>query len=390
MDLFEYLERNRATFDEKPLNPVDSAVLSQLCMVNGDGVVPGLRVRRKDGVLSRPDLDLLADRWHAWRAPAARFRDLFRAELFDGMFRGLSPERVKHELAALVASPRFRDLGLRDYVAVEDEAAHVQFSATTFVWRSEAGRDFAYVGFRGTDDSFVGWRENFDMAVEPPVPAQQMAVDYLGSVARHLPERLFVGGHSKGGNLATYASIRCSEAVRSRIERVFDHDGPGFKAGFVPAEDFALLEGRIHRTVPEESVVGMLMETSAPTRVVRSTAHGLEQHSVFTWEVAEDDFAYADGLSVASQVTHEVMAEWLGSLSDDETPRVVEALFAAIDASGAEGAGQVFFGGPAAIGLVVEAARNMDREARDVLLPALSKLAAIATRRSVTAAFGLG
>ena len=133
-------------------------------------------------------------------------------------------------------------------------------------------RDFAYVGFRGTDDSFTGWRENFDMAIDPPVPAQRMAADYLASVARYLPRRLYVGGHSKGGNLATYAVLRAPEEVRSRIERVFDHDGPGFKAGFLRDEDFEPVRDLIHRTVPEESVVGMLMDTPIEPHVVRRRA----------------------------------------------------------------------------------------------------------------------
>ncbi|QOY60838.1 Mbeg1-like protein [Thermophilibacter immobilis] len=384
MDLFSYLERELATFDERPLGPVDSAALSQICMVDGVGVIPGASGHSTDAPSQSRAIGRLTERWRARRVPSVRFCDLFRAELFEGMFRGLTPERVKHELAALVASPRFRDLRLCDYTSVMDGAAHVQFSATTFVWHGRRrDSDFAYMAFRGTDNSLVGWRENFDMAVEPPVPAQRLAVDYLEDVARHLPARLYVGGHSKGGNLATYAALRCSEGIRARIERVFDHDGPGFKPGFASAGEFERLAGRIHRTVPEESVVGMIMETPAPTLVVRSTARGIDQHSIFTWEVSGDDFAYADGLSDGALLTHDVLAEWLDSLTDAEEPRVVEALFRAIDASGVTDARQVFSGDARPVALVVEAARTMSHETRDVLVPALSRLAAITARRAL-------
>lgn len=384
MDLFSYLERELVTFDERPLGPVDSAALSQICMVDGAGVIPRSSERPLDELSRGRALGRLTERWRARRIPDVRFRDLFRAELFEGMFRGLTPERVKRELATLVASPRFRDLRLCDYTSVMNGAAHVQFSATTFVWHGQShDSDFAYVAFRGTDNSLVGWRENFDMAVEPPVAAQRLAVDYLEDVARHLPQRLYVGGHSKGGNLATYAALRCSEEVRARIERVFDHDGPGFKPGFASVEEFKPLVGRIHRTVPEESIVGMIMENPAPTLVVRSTARGIDQHSVFTWEVAGNDFVYADGLSDGALLTHDVLAEWLDSLSDAEEPQVVEALFRAIDASGVTDARQVLSGDARPIALVVEAARAMDRETRDVLVPALSRLASIAARRAL-------
>lgn len=380
MDLFEYLETSLETFDERPLGPVDSAALSQFCMVRGEGVIPGALWR--GGAL---------ERLRAWARRPARFSDLLQAERYDGLFCGLAPDGVKRELAALVASPRFRDLELRDYASRFDETAHVQFSATTFVWRSPAGheRDFAYVGFRGTDDTFTGWRENFDMAVDPPVPAQAMAADYLRSVARYLPRRLYVGGHSKGGNLATYAALRAPEEVRARIERVFDHDGPGFKAGFLAEKDFEPVLGLVHRTVPEESVVGMLMDTPVAPHVVRSSARGIGQHSVFTWEVAGDDFAYADALAPSAVFTHDLMDGWLVSLTPEETPRVVDALFRAIEASGAQSVGEVIFSGADAPALLGEAARNLDQESRDVLLPALGKLAAAAARAGAKGLSGL-
>lgn len=370
--MFDYLETRTDTFDERPLGPVDSAALSQVCMVRGEGVVPTARIGR-GGV---------ADRLGAWAAGSARLADLARADEREGRICGLAPDGVRHELGLLATSPRFGALELGDCDSLFDEGTHTQFAALTFVWRSRVSRDrdFAYVGFRGTDDSVTGWRENFDMACDPPVPAQRRAADYLASVARHLPRRLYVGGHSKGGNLATYAALRAPERVRDRIMCVFDHDGPGFKASFLERLDFSLLEGRIHRTVPEESVVGMLMDTPVRPHVVRSFAHGMGQHDVFTWEVSGDDFVYAAQVAPSAAFAHELLDDWLASLGEDETPRVVDALFRALEASGARSASEVLMGGANAPSLVSEAARNLDQESRDVLMPALSKLAAAAAR----------
>ena len=375
LNLFDYLDTNLETFDEAPLTPVDSAALSQFCMVRGEGIVPAAHSHANGFV----------DRLHALVTRPARFADLHRAENYDGLFCGLAPDDVRRELAALAASPRFRDLELRDYASVFDEASNTQFAAITFVWRSPTatGNNFAYVGFRGTDDTFTGWRENFEMAVNPPVPAQRLAAEYLASVARHLPRRLYVGGHSKGGNLATYAALRAPEGVRARLAGVFDHDGPGFKQGFLADRDFEPILGVTHRMVPEESVVGMLMETPVPTRVIRSSARGLDQHNVFTWEVEGADFAEARRLSGSATFTHEVMSDWLASLDEEELPRVVDALFNAIEASGASSAGEVIFSGTNAPTLLGEAARNIDQESRDALLPALKKLAAAVARAGV-------
>lgn len=383
MNLFGYLEHQLATFNERPFNPVDSAVLSQFCMVNAKGIAPSVRVRKTDGLLARPELDTIADIAYARTTPSARFSDFLDVRNFDGMFTGLDTDNVKRMLGLLVASPRFRDLQIRDYADVFEESSHTQFAAMTFVWHNE----WAYIGFRGTDESFAGWRENFDMVVDPPVPAQRMAVDYLESVSRHLPKRLYVGGHSKGGNLATYAALRCSKDVQDRIICVFDHDGPGFKSGFLGMDDFRQLEGRIDRTVPQGSVVGQIMDTYAPTRIVHveGDAEGFAQHSVFTWDVDDGmrEFQCVDELDDSSKFTHDVLNEWIASLDDENLPELIDALFRTIEASGAENAGDFFSGDSSVIGLILEVARNMDDSTRDILVPALTRFAAIAASRTV-------
>ena len=100
------------------------------------------------------------------------------------MFSGLIPGRVKENMLALAASPRFRDMVIRDYLSLFDTERQTQFAAMTFVYKKE----FAYVGFRGTDTSITGWRENFNMAYTAPVPAQEQAVRYLQAVAQRAPQ----------------------------------------------------------------------------------------------------------------------------------------------------------------------------------------------------------
>ena len=126
LNLFDYLDTRLETFDEAPLTPVDSAALSQFCMVRGEGIIPAAR-NHANG---------LVDRLHALVTRPAHFSDLHRAENYDGLFCGLAPGDVRRELAALAASPRFRDLELRDYASVFDEESNTQFAAITFVWRS--------------------------------------------------------------------------------------------------------------------------------------------------------------------------------------------------------------------------------------------------------------
>ena len=315
MNILDYLATEFASFDEKPFNPVDSVILSQFCMVRMELIAPmGSNWQRPAG-FGRALKSRLAP------ARPVRFADALRAELFSTLFSGFDPDLIKETLVVLAASPRFRDLSIEHCASMFDEDEHVQFAAMTFSRK----REFAYVGFRGTDQSFTGWREDFDMAYRMPVPAQELAVRYLEAVAPHLPKRLMVGGHSKGGNLAQYAALHARPAVRERIERVYDHDGPGFGAGAVSDKEYATIAPRVHKTVPQESVVGMLLETPADCtlHVVRSTGRGMQQHSPFNWEVAENDFAYADRLSEAALSAHAVSSQWLAGLDRNQTRQIV-------------------------------------------------------------------
>lgn len=380
MNILDYLGTEFASFEEKPFNPIDSAILSQFCMVRAGGIVPPLRERKSFGSLGIVVKNLLSP-----AGRAAHFVDALRAERYEHMFSGLIPGRVKENMLAIAASPRFRDVTIRDYLSLFDTERQTQFAAMTFVYKKE----FAYVGFRGTDTSITGWRENFNMACTAPVPAQEQAARYLETVAPHLPRRLFVGGHSKGANLALYSALCASAPVQDRIERVYTHDGPGFKAGAFSPDDWSRLDGRIHRTVPQDSIIGMLMESYTPPRVVRSNERGLMQHSPFTWEINGDDFVYLESLTDNAKFTDALLTEWLARYSDEEAAAIVDALFKAIEASGAQNATEVFFGGAKTVALLGEAAKNIDGEARDILVNALGSLAELATHHVTQGIVGI-
>lgn len=428
--LIDYLEQQLAPFEDVPFNPVDAAALSQLCMVRGEGAIPLLPITEDDGkqrASSRArGLKRFVQLLHIGAADDAKpvaatvpLRDLLRAENFPTMFTGLNPEKIKRNLFALAASPRFRAVEVGLYLSEFDPAREMQFAAMTFFYRDM----FAFVGFRGTDESIVGWKEDFNMAYAMPVPAQDQASRYLAAAAPYLPERIIVGGHSKGGNLAEYAALHAPADVQNRIVRVYNLDGPGFKedvrenAGTVArhnadgetgrgangaacngADDRTadranraarngaaagatnrmadrastpLLE-RFHKIVPAESIVGILLHAPTEPRVVRSSAHSLDQHSVFSWEVNSSltDFSYLDALPTSTAIMAKSLQDWLGRYDDEDRARIVDALFRAIEASGAENARDLLVDKNRAARFLREAARNADEADRDVLIEA--------------------
>lgn len=407
--LLEYLGNEFASFDEKPLGPVDSAALSQFCMVRSAGLIPQLKLDRKVEGLPTPFRHVadrlaarrlrsvaarIADEGRSFAPPAllsaapdrvaARLTDLLCAEKFPDMFTGFTPGLIKDNVVALAASPRFRTLAVTDYQSVFDEGEHAQFAAMTFVHvGATREQDFAYIGFRGTDATVTGWREDFDMAYSDEVEAQRRAVAYVEAVAPHLPQRLYLGGHSKGGNLAVYAALTVPPAIRDRIVMVFDHDGPGFKHGLFRAADYDRLAGRLDKTVPVDSVVGMLMEYLGPTRVVHASDAGMMQHSPFTWEVDVDtgDFSYAPDVSENAKFVRDVFSEWLSGFSDKEAEELVDALFDAIKESDIQDAALIFTGGLGELKRVFDAAGRIAPKKQAVLSAGFAALRDIALRR---------
>lgn len=361
--LLDYLEAKLASFEDEPLNPVDSAALTQLCMVRGEDVLPPLEERKSFAGL-RAILRNVTSR----ETRPVPIRDMLLAEHFPGMFTGLDPKNIKLNLFALAASPRFRTMCAHDYLSLFDAEQETQFAAMTFT----AKKQFVYVGFRGTDTSLAGWKENFNMAFADAVPAQHQAARYLEVIAAKTTGPLYVGGHSKGGNLAEYAALKASSETQARIERVFIHDGPGFKEGTFSDKDYEPLQGRVHKTIPTESFVGILLESQAPVHVVKSRAKGLDQHSVFSWEVddALDDFAYAGEMPESTKLMAESLRAWLARFDDREREAVVESVFRAIEASGADDAGDLLSGGSKSIAILVDALKKAEVSDRDTLIDA--------------------
>ena len=207
-----------------------------------------------------------------------------------------------------------------------------QFSAVSFLL---PGGD-VFVAFRGTDDTIVGWKENFNMSFMHPVPAQTEAAKYLEYIAEHTEGRIYVGGHSKGGNLAVYAAVKASDAVKERIVAVYNNDGPGFSKEFIEGEDYMSIRDRIHTLVPQSSVVGMMLEHEERYTVVKSTSGGLLQHNGLTWSVMGGGFIKLDTVDDQSRLIDRSLKSWLAEISIEDRERFVDELYEAISSTNAK------------------------------------------------------
>ena len=173
------------------------------------------------------------------------------------------------------------------------------------------------------------------MSFMQPVPAQLEALAYLERVAPHLSGDFFVGGHSKGGNLAVYAAVKCNPEWQGRIRYAYNNDGPGFDRAFVEGNDYKNMSGKLRTVVPQSSVVGMLLEHEELYEVVKSRASGLLQHNAFSWEVLGPSFIHLNTVTEESRLIDRSLKEWMSQMSPEEREHVVDSIYETLSAVGA-------------------------------------------------------
>ena len=220
-------------------------------------------------------------------------------------------------------STRFGSVRLFRYVESFQEQQEQQFSATTFL----LDNDTAYVAFRGTDNTLVGWKEDFNMSFQSEVPSQTAAAAYLQEFSALPIHHILVGGHSKGGNLAVFAAVKAPPVLQARIQAVYNNDGPGFCSDILHSIAYYQILHKVHTFVPEASIVGMLLEHEEDYQVIASTQHGFLQHDPYSWCVNGADWYYLPETSSTSQRLDVSLKHWIASMQPAERERMVDTIF---------------------------------------------------------------
>lgn len=297
-------------------------------------------------------------------------------ETVSRMLRDDPPEDESLRFARLMAdSLRFRDMDLRRFDRRFSEREELQFAAMTIV----TGDNRAFVAYRGTDATLVGWKEDLNLSFSDEVPAQREAVRYLEETAA-LDMPLRVGGHSKGGNLAVYAASHCALEVRARIETVYNFDGPGQSPATMTSEGYRAVEPRLETFLPGSSIVGILLERSPRYHVVRSDGAGPMQHKPETWQVTPGGFELLDSLDWPSLYADRTIRDWLGSMSMDDRERFVEALYDVVGATQARTLDEIGEDWQRSGWRMLNAFAGLDLRTRAMLYLSLGKLIRAAVR----------
>ena len=300
--IFDYLDH--VTYDsiyDRPFKELDVLALTELTYLSFNRIVPqgdttNIEVRLSDA-----------------------------AALVDQTTNFIVTDQHLQLVDELATSKRFKNIKLLNYVDEYDPDVQKQFAAMTY----RLTIDVYLVVFRGTDDTLIGWKEDFHMTYMDHVPAQKRAASYLQNVMKEFPKgRFLVAGHSKGGNLATYACSYLPDQLSEQVHAIYCYDAPGLNKSIIKTEGYQRIAHLIHRFVPQGSIVGMMLEVPEPTTIVKSRAFGgFAQHDAFTWMVEKDGFVTLDQTNPDSQQTVETLKQWVRETSADERKKFFDTFF---------------------------------------------------------------
>ncbi len=350
-DILDYIDwRGDLSFEAAPFGDVDSLILCQLSYLNFSGLVS--KSFEESTSLFEVSKLFFASSDFERRSKLGFFIDPATLEL----------------LKKASESKRFGNIGVCGFVSEHDEQKEEQFSAVTFILdeSSMLGRGLVYLAFRGTDDTLIGWKEDFNLAFMSEVPAQKDAVSYLERAALNFRKSdIISGGHSKGGNLAIYSAAHVNEKIKRRIQKVYNFDGPGFSQAVLDSDDFFSIKTKITSFYPQFSIVGMLFHHYDFYKSVLSDEKLLMQHNPFSWFVKGKTFETKEELDSGSGIFFRSFNVWFEKLSSYQREQFVETLFSLLEATNAqtnsELLGNVLKNAPK----ILKAFAKLDSEIRD-------------------------
>lgn len=346
-DLTDYLAwRGDLTFLNDPFNEVDNLLISELIYTNFDMIVPS--ITEKQSITLR-------------EASALFFQKHSEEELKKD--KSLM-KNIPFLMKKMAESRRFGQVLLCNYVNKIDYKEEKQFCAMHVI----LGDKSRYIAYRGTDDTLVGWKEDFHMSFIMPVPSQIEAVSYLEETTKNSTDSLRLGGHSKGGNLAIYSAVKCNLALKEQIIEVYNNDGPGFKKEMLQETDYQQMLPYITTIVPQSSIVGMLLEHEEEYQVVKSKQAGFMQHDGMSWEVMGNHFVHLDDVTKESHILDTTLKTWINSLTIKQREQFVDVLFTALEATGAKNVSQLTSGKLKNLNIIMKSYSTLDSQTKEVII----------------------
>lgn len=348
-NILDYLDwRGDLSFESDPFNEVDGLILAQLSYIVFDNVL-------SEGF----DTSMTLKEAYS----------LYDPKKVDENFVFYSFNEDMKLLAKLADCDRFADIVLTGYVNRTDLKEALQFSAITCVLKNGV----KFIAFRGTDGTIAGWREDFNFSFMTGTPAQLCAAEYLNNNFSPT-DRLVLGGHSKGANLAIYASVFCKRELSRVIEKIYAFDGPGFREDVTKTKRYKKMADKITAIVPRCSIIGQLLDKNVENKIVNSEGHGILQHFAYTWQIRRNRFDYAQHFSKTGIYISKVIDAWFSELDDNTRKIITDSLFDVLEAADRETLKEIKEHKFSSYTAIIKAISKLSKRKQKVTLHALSLL----------------
>ena len=347
-NLITYVQQYGAqTFEDKSLTDIDVLVLTEIAYLPFDEIVP-----KSFDITEAISLEQLGK----------EFETIKEKEHENNPFM-ITSERI--ELLEVVSkSQRYKEIKVFGFMNDIDDERTKQFAAVCYQWEEEN----RWIIFRGTDETLIGWKEDFMMTYSDLIPAQTDAIEYLKKQAETFSGTLNVSGHSKGGNLSLYASAMQEEAIQNRIEQIYCWDSPGVHRSILGTEGYQRVVSKAKRYIPQDSIVGLMLESQVPYHIIESQGSGISQHSALMWNIEDDYFVELTELTKNSQLTDQTFKQWTEVVSDEDLKLFFDTFFDLIFEMGVETVNDVYYNFRMYMQKFFEKAYRMNPEKREVLL----------------------
>ncbi len=316
-NIITYLkDKGKLSFEEYPFNDIDGLLLSQLAYIEFEHYVPSID-----------------DNLPAFLASSIKDKEIIK----EICTPTLNPKCNRIMLSILLTSRRFKDMHINWAKVIIDTKKIEQFGAMTFIFPK-----FVYVGIRGTDLSLLGWKEDFYLALEEQIPAQKDSLDYLVEIAKRTDLPIYVGGHSKGANLALYAAYKAPDEIKNRIIKIYNNDGPGFKNNIFEEEEYQKIKNKVFKVVPRDTRIGILLNHLSSDVIVKSKKLGILQHDPYNWQLDKDyKYKSAENETISASILDKTIMDFVNSYNEDEAKELTNLLFNAVSYGDIRNVGQM-------------------------------------------------
>lgn len=341
--ILDYLiEYKDVSFNEMRFTEVDAAILTKLSYFHFDRFVP------------TPESGM----------PSIQLKQIMLMDGHEDLYnytRGKYEENHEQLIELMLSGKRFENIRIAAFSNYFDVLTQTQFAAVTFLLN--AGRMF--VAFRGTDSSIIGLKEDFNLLYMDHAPCHDYAINYLKMVSSQFKRRMYVGGHSKGGHLAIYASLFMPDEIQERIQRIYSMDGLGLRPSVMEKGNYEKIKNKVFKLIPQSSLIGMMLQGDDDYDVVKSNGMAIVQHNVYTWEVDGRKFVRRDKLNNNAVFVDHTLNGWMESQNDESRQIFIDAVYSIVEKCKAEHLHDLISGRGNRLTQILEGMRELDDTTAD-------------------------